>query len=83
MNAQETTRKLIANWSGLNETDITPEKELERDLLLDSLDKIEVAMAVEEKFEIELMDDDIEQVKTVGEFYAMVEKAIAAEGTAI
>ena len=79
MNVQETTRKLIANWFGLNEADITPEKELERDLQLDSLDKIEVAMAAEEEFEIELMDDDLGQVKTVGEFYAVVEKAVAAE----
>lgn len=77
MNTQDRIRKLMAEWYGMNESDITPEKELERDLNLDSLDMIEIAMHCEDEFAVELLDDDLEKIKTVGEFYALVEKSLA------
>ena len=76
MNTQDRIRKLMSEWLGLKEADITPEKDLVRDLNIDSLDTIEIAMACEDEFEIELVDDDLEKIKTVGEFYELVEKSI-------
>lgn len=76
MNTQALIRKLVSDFSGVIETGITPEQSLEHDLILDRLDIIEIAMACEEEFGVELLDDNLEKIKTVGDFYALVEQAL-------
>lgn len=67
--------KVIADfWEG----DITPESKLEDDLNLDSLDKVEILMAIEEEFDIEVRDDEADKVETVAELVKLVDKNIAA-----
>jgi acyl carrier protein len=48
------------------------------DLGADSLDKVEVVMAVEEEFKISIGDDDAEQINTVGDLVSMIDRERAA-----
>ena len=47
--------------------EVSPESDLEHDLGMDSLSRVEFAMAIEEAFGIELEDEEAERIKTVGE----------------
>ncbi|MBQ6907811.1 MAG: acyl carrier protein, partial [Clostridia bacterium] len=49
------------------EDDITTETSFVDDITPDSLDLIELMMALEEEFDIEIDDDDVEKIKTVGD----------------
>lgn len=72
--------KAIAMQSGISEQDIKPESRLADDLGLDSLDEIEAVMAIEDEFEIELPDDEIDGVKTVQEVFDVVSKHLEKKG---
>ena len=62
---------------------ITEETELEDSKLgLDSLDRVEIAMDLEEVFEIELADDEIESPKTVADLVKTVREALAKKEAA-
>jgi acyl carrier protein len=50
------------------------------DLEADSLDLVELVMALEEEFEIEVPETELEGVKTVGQAYELVESKIAQKG---
>lgn len=50
---------------GILSSRITPEADLTKDLNMDSLDGVELIMALEEEFDIEIQDEDMERVKTV------------------
>lgn len=63
----ETLKKALAEQFSVNEDDITPDTSLLDDLGADSLDLVELIMAMEEEFDIEIPDDDVEQIKTVGD----------------
>jgi acyl carrier protein len=54
--------------------DVTPEKSFVDDLDVDSLSMVEVAMAVEEKFNAKIPDDKLAELKTVGDAIAYIEK---------
>ena len=66
--------KLIAEQLGITEPEVTPEKNFVSDLGADSLDTIELAMALEDDFNIEIPDEDLEQVKTVQDAINVVNK---------
>lgn len=55
---------------------------LQEDLLADSLDQIELVMALEDEFGIEVPDDDMEAIKTVGDIVAYVEKKLSEKAAA-
>lgn len=55
---EETIRALIADHLGVDVTDVTDEKVIADDLGADSLDAVELVMALEEEFEVEIPDDD-------------------------
>ena len=57
--------RILAEQLGLHERDISDDKILRDDLVADSLDLVELAMVIEEEFEIELPDAEIEVVTTV------------------
>ena len=54
--------------------DVTPEKSFVDDLDVDSLSMVEVAMAVEEKFGATIPDEELSNLKTVGDAVSYVEK---------
>ena len=70
----EKIKSIIAEQLGIDELDnITMETSLVEDLEADSLDAVEVIMALEDEFGIEIPDEDAEKFKTVGDLYKFVE----------
>ena len=64
--------KLVADQAGCPPEIVKPDSKLVADLGMDSLDLIEVCMAVEEEFEIEIYDCEAERVATVGDIMDLV-----------
>jgi acyl carrier protein len=58
---------------------VTKEASFADDLEADSLDLTELVMALEEEFDIEVDEDDLEDIRTVGDAYALVERLVAAK----
>ena len=58
-------KKIIAEQLGVAEAEVTNEKAFVADLGADSLDTVELVMALEEEFETEIPDEDAEKIKTV------------------
>jgi acyl carrier protein len=56
---------ILHEVAGVNAEDVTPEKSFVDDLDVDSLSMVEVAMAVEEKFNAKIPDDQLSDLKTV------------------
>jgi acyl carrier protein len=62
----ERVKKIIAEQLGVEEDEVVPEASFVEDLGADSLDTVELVMALEEEFEIEIPDEDAEKILTVG-----------------
>ena len=58
---------IIADQLGVGEDEIKPESSFIEDLGADSLDIVELVMAMEEEFEVEIPDEQAENIKTVGD----------------
>lgn len=58
---------IIAEQLGVDETEVTMESSFIEDLGADSLDIVELVMALEEEFDIVIPDEDAEKIRTVGE----------------
>ena len=58
---------IIAEQLGVGEDEIKPESSFIDDLGADSLDIVELVMAMEEEFEVEIPDDEAENIKTVSD----------------
>lgn len=71
---QDKARALIASKMKLDESEITPEKNLFNDLGADSLDIVELSMLLEREFNVKFTEDDTSKVKTVGDLYQLIEK---------
>jgi acyl carrier protein len=65
MALDEKVKKIIAEQLGVEEEDITPDSSFVEDLGADSLDTVELVMAFEEEFGIEIPDEDAEKILTV------------------
>lgn len=63
----KTVREILAEQLGVQETQLTLDARLEGDLGADSLDKVEIIMTVDERFNISVPDEAAEQVTTVGD----------------
>lgn len=64
---EERVRDLVVEQLGVKPEDVTPEASFIDDLGADSLDTVELVMAFEEAFDIEIPDEDAEQMRTVGD----------------
>ena len=60
-------KSIIADQLGVGEEEIKPESSFIEDLGADSLDIVELVMAMEEEFEVEIPDEEAENIKTVGD----------------
>jgi acyl carrier protein len=69
----EKVKSILADQFDVEEDTITEETSLQDDLGADSLDVVDLLMSIEDEFEIEVPDEDVENIKTVGELVAYVE----------
>ncbi|MGH2557832.1 MAG: acyl carrier protein [Thermomicrobiales bacterium] len=70
----ERVRSIVAERLGVDEEKVTLEAEFIGDLNADSLDLVEVIMALEQEFETEVSDDDAENIRTVGDAVSFIEE---------
>ena len=66
--------KMLAEQLGIEADSIKPEQEVVKDLGADSLDVVELMMALEDEYGITLPESDVESVKTVQDIVTMMEK---------
>jgi acyl carrier protein len=62
---EERVKKLICEQLGVKEDEVNPEASFVEDLGADSLDTVELVMALEEEFETEIPDEEAEKISTV------------------
>ena len=69
----ERVTKLVCEQLGVKEEEVTPETSFVEDLGADSLDTVELVMALEEEFETEIPDEEAEKITTVKEAIDYIE----------
>lgn len=67
-------KEILAEQMCINTSQIKPESHLITDLGLDSLDTVETVMAIEEEWDLEIPDEDLEQVRTVKDAAELIER---------
>jgi len=80
MGLEERVAEIIAEQLGVSKEGVVPEASFIDDLGADSLDIVELVMAMEEEFDIEIPDDDAEKIQTIGDAIAYVRERAAAAG---
>ena len=70
----EKVRQIISEQLGIDEAEITPSASFTEDLGADSLDQVELVMALEEAFDLEIGDEDAEKILRVQDALDYVEK---------
>jgi acyl carrier protein len=66
--------ELVASRLGLDREEVVPDARILEDLGADSLDVVELVMALEERFDLVVPDEDVEGLLTIGDVAAYVEK---------
>lgn len=74
MDVQQKVTEIICEQLSVEESEVTKEASFIETLNADSLDIVELIMAFEEAFEIEIPDDKAEKIKTVGDAIAYIEE---------
>lgn len=64
-NIEQRVKKIVAEQLGVNEADVKADSSFVNDLGADSLDTVELVMALEEEFETEIPDEEAEKITTV------------------
>ena len=67
MSVEERVKKIIVEQLGVNADEVNTESAFVEDLGADSLDTVELVMAFEEEFDIEIPDEDAEKIANVGD----------------
>lgn len=81
MNKEEILKKLqslITGKLGCNVEAVRSESNLSKDLGADSLDRVSIIIAVEQKFGIQITDDEADKLETVQDFVELIEKKQSA-----
>ncbi len=60
-------RSIVADQLGVDRGEVTPDASILDDLGADSLDVVELVMAIEDEFDIEVPDEDVERMRTIGD----------------
>nr|QCI04305.1 Acyl carrier protein [Anotrichium furcellatum] len=70
-------RNIVATQLGVEKKKVTLEANFTNDLGADSLDTVELVMAIEEEFSIHIPDEDAETIATLGQAVEFIEKAVS------
>jgi acyl carrier protein len=70
----ENVKRIIAEQLGVDDAEVTPSASFVDDLGADSLDQVELVMALEEAFDLEISDSDAERIRTVQDAIDYIEK---------
>ena len=71
---EERVKKIVAEQLGVKEDEVTTDASFVDDLGADSLDTVELVMALEEEFETEIPDEDAEKLQAVGDVIKYIEE---------
>nr|YP_009397874.1 acyl carrier protein [Sonderella linearis]ARW67060.1 acyl carrier protein [Sonderella linearis] len=75
----EKVRNIVVQQLGVDKKKVTLEANFANDLGADSLDTVELVMAIEEEFHIEIPDEDAEKIATLDQAVKFIEKAVTAD----
>jgi acyl carrier protein len=73
---EEVKKAIIKVQPGIDETKIVPAAALKEDLEIDSLGRVEMTLALEDAFNFYLQDEELENIKTVGDIVDLVESKV-------
>ncbi|MGC2111003.1 MAG: acyl carrier protein [Candidatus Korobacteraceae bacterium] len=76
---EERVKQIIVEQLGVDEAEVTPNASFVDDLGADSLDTVELVMAFEEAFEIEIPDEDAEKIRTVQDAISYIDQHAKAK----
>ncbi len=79
MAVAEKVKKMIVEQLGVSESEVVPEAKFIDDLGADSLDIVELVMALEDEYGIEIPDEDAEKIETVGDAMKYIEEHMKKE----
>ncbi|MGD8375880.1 MAG: acyl carrier protein [Acidobacteriota bacterium] len=74
MDIESGVRRIIVEQLAVSEEEVKPQASFVDDLGADSLDTVELVMALEEEFNIEISDEDAEKIKTVSDAIAYIQQ---------
>ncbi|HJX60502.1 MAG TPA: acyl carrier protein [Thermodesulfobacteriota bacterium] len=78
MSIEKRVKEIIVEQLGVNESEVTPEAKFVDDLGADSLDLVELVMALEEEYNMEISDEDAEKILTVGDAIEYIQSHVNA-----
>jgi acyl carrier protein len=79
MAVEERVKSIIVEQLGVDADEVTPDASFVEDLGADSLDTVELIMAFEEEFGVEISDDDAEKIRKVKDAVAYIEKSTSTQ----
>jgi len=79
--AEDKVRSIIAEQLGVKPEEVTPQASFIDDLGADSLDTVELVMALEEEFGVEIPDEDAEKMTTVGDAIKYIQEKAAPKAS--
>ena len=79
MSVLERLKKIVIEQLGVDEGQVTADASITDDLGADSLDRVELVMAIEQEFNIEISDEDAEKIETINDAVSYVQKRIEEE----
>jgi len=78
MELENRVAEIIVEQLGVAREEVVPEASFIDDLGADSLDIVELVMAMEEEFDVEIPDDDAEKIQTIGDAISYLKEKLAA-----
>jgi len=78
----EKVQKIIVEQLGVKENEVLPESSITDDLGADSLDQVELVMAFETEFGVDIPDEEAEKIKTVQDAVQKIDASLGAKGDA-